>query len=521
MQDGTQHLLELTKSILDPIHGLIRITDKESRVINDPIYQRLRKIKQNGLLHLVFPSATHTRFEHSLGVLFVADSMLRSLLFNSISSISKQRITDSNQANHRQAIDLNTFPKATLRELFRLTRLAALVHDLGHGPFSHTFDHFAPSLDAVLLMLEDEQLIALAGFKETFRAYALKNNHSSEDTLRVPHEVMSCIFFACIWHKIDQDDLQTPKAITAAILGDVAFQLVGSEIAPWIPLIHDLVASAPADADRMDYLERDSRSCGVSYGLFDRNRLLKTMLCYQEGTADKKQYRLGLKSSGFRAVENFLQARFELFVQVYYHKTNRAIESMLQHVSALASSATHDIISEDSLNGLIRDYTNLGDDIFLDILRGQGANKKVSILEINQIAQQIHDRQLWKRVADSQEHRNLDASTQELILQKLKAEFPEVKFQKDKVKAAAAKDLNNGAVILNQDVSGFYYANPSAKWESYSPIIATLIEMGKSEKEDIRRIYIQSTDSEKAKSIRAAFRKNLLILGEAKNAEQA
>ncbi|MBZ4336410.1 HD domain-containing protein [Corallococcus sp. AS-1-12] len=519
-QDSTPHLLDLTKSILDPIHGLIRFTENETKVINDPVYQRLRKIKQNGLLHFVFPSATHTRFEHSLGVLFVADSMLRSLLFNSISSTSKQRITDAANATPGQAIDLNTVPRATLKELFRVTRLAALVHDLGHGPFSHTFDRFAPSLDAVLKMLHGGQLPALSDFEDTFRAYAAKNNH-----IRAPHEIMSCVFFAHIWQKIDAHDLETPKAITAAILGETAFGFVGSGLAPWVPLIHDLVASAPADADRMDYLERDSRSCGVSYGLFDRNRLLKTMLCYK---ASNGQYRLGLKSSGFRAVENFIQARYELFVQVYYHKTNRAIESMLQHISALAGSTTHNIISENSLNDLIRDYVNLGDDIFLDILRGQGGHKKVDSPAINEIAQQIHDRQLWKRVADSQDNRNLDASTQESILQKLKATFPDVTFHLDKIKAAAAKDLNSGAVILNQDSTGIYSADQAAKWESYSRIIATLSktitpeeEKEGKEEEHIRRIYVQTADSSKAKSIRAALRKDLSTPGEAENAEQA
>ncbi|WP_186001933.1 HD domain-containing protein [Corallococcus sp. Z5C101001] len=519
MQDTAPHLLELTKSILDPIHGLVRITDSETRVINDPVYQRLRKIKQNGLLHFVFPSATHTRFEHSLGVLFVADSMLRSLLFNSTSSISKQRIiTNINQTNHSQAFDLNTILRSTLKEIFRITRLAALVHDLGHGPLSHTFDRFAPSLNSVLNMLGDKRLAALSDFKDIFRDYAHKDPQSAGTLLRVPHEVMSCIFFTYIWHQIDKSDSQTPQAVTAAILGELAFHSISGDLAPWVPLIHDLVASAPADADRMDYLERDSRSCGVSYGLFDRNRLLKTMLCYQTEKQNSKQYRLGLKLSGSRAVENFIQARFELFVQVYYHKTNRAIESMLGHISTLADTTSQFIIPENSLDELVQGYANLGDDIFLDMLRGQGVRKEIDNKEINDLAQQIHDRKLWKRVVDFQDNRDLDASQQDAILRDLKVKFPTAIFHPDKIKPKATKDLNNGAVILKQDVNGVYFADPDAKWELISPIIQTL---GKAE-ESIYRIYVRTADTAMAKEIRTAFRKSLNLLGEAKsNAEQA
>lgn len=75
--------LNLVKSVVDPIHGLIRMTREEHDLMNSRVFQRLRGIKQNGLLHLVFPSATHTRFEHSLGVMFVADAILQALYFNS------------------------------------------------------------------------------------------------------------------------------------------------------------------------------------------------------------------------------------------------------------------------------------------------------------------------------------------------------------------------------------------------------------------------------------------------------
>src|SRR5690606_26305854 len=120
-----------------------------------------------------------------------------------------------------------------------------------------------------------------------------------------------------------------------------------------VPLMHDLIASAPADADRMDYVERDSRSTGVSYGLFDRGRVLKSLLCFAD---EQRTLRLGIKSSGFRAIENFIQARFELFVQVYYHKTNRAIELMLRKIGGIAERAGLTIFRESSFEDLLVDY---------------------------------------------------------------------------------------------------------------------------------------------------------------------
>ncbi len=156
------HPLPLSRSILDPLHGLIRFTDEEVKVLSSPIFQRLRKIKQNGLLHYVFPSATHTRFEHSLGVLFVADSMLQSLIYNSVASTKK--LAKSGEWLPGQAIDFSKSceDEETARYIFRVTRLAALVHDLGHGPLSHTFDSFAPkSADVMAIIEQDERFAAL------------------------------------------------------------------------------------------------------------------------------------------------------------------------------------------------------------------------------------------------------------------------------------------------------------------------------------------------------------------------
>lgn len=511
------HPLDLSKSILDPIHGLIRMTGEEVKVINHRIFQRLRKIKQNGMLHLVFPSATHTRFEHSIGALFVADSMLRSLFFNSLSAGTKGRIIpDPSQAKEGQAINPElALSNKELLFLYKVVRLAALAHDLGHGPLSHTFDDFAPPLEGILKMLSDDRLVALTTFAEVFKSYS--ESHSiNKQFIRVPHEVMSCIFFALAWHDIDPTDRDTPQVVAAAILGSEAFNLVGKQFRPWVSLVHDIVASAPADADRMDYLERDSRSCGVSYGLFDRNRLLKSMLCYKSSETGQVQYRLGIKLSGVRAVENFIQARFELFVQVYYHKTNRAISAMLARISELASQEHYEIIHAKNLDELVEGYTQLGDELFLDVLRGKDGSESITNPSINKLASDIHDRLLWRRVFDFQEmgaklpssHPLNAGTTSQLprplepseLVKTLKSQSPStaVDIFLDKAPPKATKDLDTGAKLLQEGADGVYSAITGMTWTTASSIINTL----KTEEEQLHRIYLRDHSPEKAKLLR-------------------
>ncbi|EJF9964173.1 HD domain-containing protein, partial [Vibrio parahaemolyticus] len=121
----------LLGKILDPIHGTIMITDIERQVIGHRLFQRLRNVKQNTFLYKVFPSAMHSRFEHSLGVMHVAYEMLNNLLLNSYRY-------DAKYGDETLFPNLDQLSPSNIQEL----RLAALLHDIGHGPMSHQFDSF-------------------------------------------------------------------------------------------------------------------------------------------------------------------------------------------------------------------------------------------------------------------------------------------------------------------------------------------------------------------------------------------
>lgn len=486
------------------------MTEEEVRVINHRLFQRLRKIRQNGLLHLVFPSATHTRFEHSLGVLFVADSMLTSLIFNSASAIDKNKVAKPSEEANGLAVDLSAYAPEKLHSLFRIARISALVHDLGHGPLSHTFNDFAPHADSVLAFLNEPAFKSLLPFKEVFKNYCQEHSANKQDPVRIAHEVMSCLLFAKIWHEVGSNDDTVPVNVAATLIGAKSWGLASAEFKKWAPLAHDLVASAPADADRMDYLERDSRSCGVSYGLFDRNRLLKSMLCCAEERSGEKHYRLGIKLSGVPAVENFIQARFELFVQVYYHKTNSSIGQMLDKISQYASESSN-VIEFNNLDELAHGYENLGDDRFMDILRGQDNDEAKKMgAEIRTLATAVHDRQLWKRIYDLRESwgggdyqttEDAKKKAQE-ILKRLKARLPEL--EKDlfvvPTPPKATKDLEDGAKVLQQDRNGLYSVSDQMTWDKASTIIASL----KRQEEQLFRIYLHRHEPILAKEAREA-----------------
>jgi uncharacterized protein len=399
-----------------------------------------------------------------------------------------------------QAIDLTSADVGLRARLYRIIRLAALTHDLGHGPLSHTFDHFAPTSDEIRVLLADQRLAAIADLVEELTAYDQK---APSGSARVKHEVMSCIFFTLCWHELHGDSSpEIPRAVMAAILGPELYHAVAeNDLRAWIPLCHDIVASAPADADRMDYLERDSRSLGVTYGVFDRGRLLKSFLCYR-GKGEGAEYRLGIKRSGLRAVENLVQARFELFVQVYYHKTNRAIELMLNEVASLADAARTTVLATESLDSLVSSYINLDDQQFLRVLEN-GDNHEVSSL-----VSEIQYRRLWKRVTDIDpvlKDDRVDAAQTAIAAESLKMKLVNRvsgnDLYVDQVPPKATKDLEKGAALLQRDDEGVYAALRQETWPEASPIIRTL----GLEEQAVVRIYLKTSDFDRFAVVRSAL----------------
>ena len=218
---------------------------------------------------MVYPGAVHTRFEHSIGVMHVASRMFDALLRRSKDILCSQHYgyDDSSLARQRKII-----------------RLAALLHDLGHGPFSHAIEELLPFKTGGTLRYEHEDYSA-AVLKYCLADIISNHRQSKIDGIRVT------------------DILEVFSAPAQS-----------AEVLVWKDLV-----SGQMDADRMDYLLRDALHAGVQYGQYDLDRVLYTLrLCPDP---ESEGHHIGVEENGVHAVEGLLIARFMMFTQVYFHKT--------------------------------------------------------------------------------------------------------------------------------------------------------------------------------------------------------
>lgn len=246
-------------SLRDPIHGFVRADPLEAALVGSRPLQRLRQIHQLGLTFLVFPGAEHSRFSHALGAMHLAG-----------------RVYDALSARGSGAPLPPGGPAVRER---RLVRAAALLHDLGHAPFSHSAEElFEGGID------HEEMTRRLLGLPEVAAAFD-----------------------------------RWGDGIAAA---DVARLLAGGG-SPEERLLSQIVAGE-LDVDKMDYLLRDGLFCGVRYGSYDLDRLLDTLLPIADPATG--EWGIGLEEGGVHAVEALVLARYYMFTQVYFNVTGKALE---------------------------------------------------------------------------------------------------------------------------------------------------------------------------------------------------
>src|SRR2546426_3951431 len=233
--------------IKDPIHGYVRISQTEKAIIDTRPLQRLRRIRQLAGSEFVYPAANHTRFEHVLGAMYLAGFLGEALPV---------------ELSGRQRQEL---------------RLAALLHDVGHGPFSHVFEP---------LMVR----------------YLGKTHEDLVPWLVNETEIASRL----------EDAGFNPKT-----LGKLAVGRLGDKRRPFL----DQIISSSVDVDKMDFLVRDSFHTGAGYGSIDVHRLLYTM--------DVFDGNLAVDGTAVATLESFLLARLESFRTIYFHRASRAVQIMI------------------------------------------------------------------------------------------------------------------------------------------------------------------------------------------------
>lgn len=484
--------LKFRRSIHDKLYGMIRLTDEEIDVIDSPDFQRLRWIRQTGLLMDVWPSANHTRLEHSIGVVESAQRMLNAI--ETASQDDADKLYDARTAASGQAIRFHELPANVRIPLQRLVRLCALVHDLGHGPFSHAFEVFAPSTADVGAFLDDPRLAAIAPYRTALLA---------SKTGRISHEAVSCILFAALWNDLGYEPM-VPAVVTSVLLNAEPSPAVPKALVSWVPFIRDIVSSAPLDADRIDYLVRDSYTLGKPYGNLDTDRILKSILCVRTEDGGVLRYRLGWRKSGLRAIENAVSSRFTMFVQVYYHKTLRASELMFADMSAAAKAADITLFDAKNLDAFRAGFVGMSDDVFLRLLAGHLRPGFPADARVRDIAQRIIDRKLWKRVYDF-ERDEAAGDFAERLRDALAVLHPDKRFIVDRMQLKATKDLDRGALLLVIDRERKYSREPNAEsWIEASPMIRTL-------RDDERALVRLFVEKPRGKDCNAtSFRKEIL-----------
>ena len=273
--------LKLFHEIRDPIHVFIRLDSDERRVLDSRPVQRLRNIHQLAMEYLVYPGATHKRFEHALGVMELATRVFDVITRqDAVPETVRRLIPEIGNEDQK-------------RYWRRVLRMAALCHDIGHLPFSHAAEY---------------ELLPPDWTHETISAELIRSDEMQN-----------------IWMDITPP-LRTEDIVKLAVgpekLPDVQFT-------DWEAVLSEIVVGNAFGVDRMDYLLRDSLHTGVQYGRFDHYRLIDTLRILPKDDHSEEPT-LGLESGGLQSAEALLLARYSMFSQVYLHPVRRAYDLHLK-----------------------------------------------------------------------------------------------------------------------------------------------------------------------------------------------
>lgn len=327
------------KVINDPIYGCINLSETEVKLLDTRAMQRLRRVRQMGFASYVFPSGEHSRFVHSLGVLCIMGKMCERL--------------------YMQYIDDPADKKRFSIEDVRKMRISALLHDVGHFPFSHlsecVYSYIAKAKNTSEMIeglgndpFDDKNLLSdIANFK---KSKEIDHEHMGAEVIKRDPEIITILEHA----KIDPDE------IGHIIVGDT----------PDHPVYAQLIHSS-LDADRLDYLLRDSRQAGVSFGNIELEYILKQLRIESMEVSDrngniKEMDFVVFDSRAQHAIEHFLMARYFHYTQVVFHKTSSVFEAVAKALTykVLVNADTPyktfeaivDTIGSDKFYGFTDDY---------------------------------------------------------------------------------------------------------------------------------------------------------------------
>ena len=314
--------------IKDPIHGYIELTPTERSILDTPQFQRLRRIKQLSTAHLTYPGAEHTRFHHSLGVMHISGEIA-------------QRLMDI------ELVDTEEHAKI---------RIAGLLHDIGHGPFSHLFE-------------------------EVMEKRGMNHEQMSE---RIIQETI-------IGDILESNGIEKQEIGTLSI-GRLDYHK---------PYINNIIAGQ-FSADVLDYLPRDSYFSGVEYGRVDIDRLVRSINVVDDA--------LAVKDTALYVLEEMVIARYMMFKAVYFHRSVRSAEVMLVRAMELAEDEL-DITGFETID----QYIQLDDNSLIHLLNTLKGSKSRESQTSYELTQGFLNRKLLKCAYETVIHRR-DRLTTNIML---------------------------------------------------------------------------------------------------------
>jgi len=383
LKSSSPPIIFARKEINDALWGTIGLTPIEVALLDSPLIQRLRYIRQLGVVHWVYPGAIHTRFDHALGVLHQVQHLTSAL--NALGDQSR--------------------PQLIKPSLVQLLRLSALLHDIGHASFSHVSEivvHSLPSVSQIpaefskMLRCEPRKL------SEIFAYFIVKSPSM--------HQLMHYLFDVCGNPiVIDQDKYRNINAV----IDMISKSIIGVKIDDRVPLLHEII-SGPFDADKLDYFVRDARLAGIPT-ILDITRLVQKLAIRELASADlpreiashvqsteERHFIFGVKWSGVALLDELQLARVLLYAKIYRHPKVIAIEQMVRSVVLTIGSVAN-------IQNVIWLFYSYPDDVLLNMdstsfakalqinFETIDSSAKERLIQAADIIRAIRNRRLWVR----------------------------------------------------------------------------------------------------------------------------
>jgi len=345
-----------THEIRDPIHTFIRVDSDEREAVDSRAVQRLRHIQQLGMSHLVYPGATHKRFEHSLGVMELAGRV-----FDVITRLENVR-----HESVRQMVPADD----KLHYWRRVLRMAALFHDVGHLPFSHA---------------AERELLPSGWDHERLTVEIIR----SQEMVKVWEAMTPPLRWLDIVKLAVEPEKRKRYVEAGALPPEV------KSITDWETILNELIVGDAFGVDRMDYLLRDSHHAGVAYGRFDHYRLIDTLRILPKEHEESQEPALGVEEGGLHSAEALLLARYFMYTQVYFHPVRKVYDVHLKDFLAMWLKAQHE---DGKFPTAVNDHLDLTDnEVMAAILKAAREPKNAGYDAARRIVEHDHFHLLYKR----------------------------------------------------------------------------------------------------------------------------